>query len=88
MSTKTKPDARLTEAVPEAEARDWGEELTALLDRAATLAVAHAADRDRFMSAAHDALLRADPELQAQMERESMLAQMEVYRRMGVLAQA
>jgi hypothetical protein len=52
------------------------------------MATTHGVDPDLFLSAAHRACLRANPELQEQVERMNMLAQMEVYRRMGVLAQA
>ena len=68
--------------------RDWMAELDALLDQAAQMATAHGVEPDLFLSAAHRACLRANPELQEQVERMKMLAQMEVYRRMGVLAQA
>jgi hypothetical protein len=64
------------------------EELGAILDQAAELAVEHGADPDQFMTAAHDALLRASPELREQIERTNMLMQMEAFRRLGVLAQA
>jgi hypothetical protein len=68
--------------------RDWRAELDDILDQAAQMATAHDVDPDLFLSAAQRACLRANPELQEQVERMNMLAQMEVYRRMGVLAQA
>ena len=68
--------------------RDWMAELNAILDQAAMMATEHGADPDLFMSAAHNACLRANPELQEHVERMNMLAQMEAFRRMGVLAQA
>lgn len=76
------------EKTPEVTAQSWMAELSGLLERAADIAVAHGAERDQFMALAHDALVSADPELRAQMERESMIAQMNYYRRIGVLAEA
>ena len=81
--------AARTEPVPETSGvRSWMDELSAILDQAAVMAVEHGADPDQFMSAAHDACLRANPELREQIERTNMLVQMEALRRMGVLAQA
>jgi len=64
------------------------DELSLIQDQAAALAVAHGADHDLFMSAAHDAYLRASPELREQIERANMVAQMAFLRSMGVLAVA
>jgi hypothetical protein len=81
--------AARTEPISEtSEVRSWMDELNAILDQAAVMAVEHGADPDQFMSAAHDACLRANPELREQVERTNMLVQMEALRRMGVLAQA
>ena len=51
------------------------DELGAILDQAAALAVEHGAEPDEFMSAAHDACLRANPELREQIERTNILEQ-------------
>jgi hypothetical protein len=81
--------AARTEPVPETSGvGNWMDELSAILDRAAVIAVEHGADPDHFMSAAHDACLRANPKLREQIERTSMLAEMEILRRLGILAQA
>ena len=81
--------AARTEPVPEtSEAKSWTDELSAILDRAAEMAVEHGADPDHFMSAAHLACLRANPALREQIERANMVMEMEALRRLGILAQA
>ena len=81
--------AACTEPVPEMSwVRTWIEELNAIMDQAAVMAAEHGADPDQFMSAAHDACLRANPALREHIERKNMLVHMDALRRMGLLAQA
>ena len=68
--------------------RSWTEELTAILEQAAALAVGHGDDPDGFMAAARGAYLNASPALREHIERLDMLAQMATLRRLGVLAEA
>jgi hypothetical protein len=75
-------------ALSETSRVSWTDELSAILDQAAVMAVEHGIDPDQFMSAARDAFLRASPELREQIERTNMLMQMAALRRIGALAQA
>jgi hypothetical protein len=74
--------------VPEPPSPSWQSEVSALLAKAAALAVEHEVDADSFVRSAYAAYLDTRPGMREYLEEQELLTQLEELRKRGLVGKA